>query len=301
MSTLPWNGSPSSDVRLNKMTIPVLTGAEISALNKSLHRLVVCRQTGSGFTIDHVYLANTAADTWIDVFTGLAAGGSDESSLVELHFDNTLFSDLFMNKTDDLKKAQWIETTSNGGSIEDATDGTTGERSIRLRTNTTSGGAATISYPEVSLDWSKRAIFEAKVRIETASSLAYHGGVGADTVTDADSNTRKIQAEICTATNNNWHLGTANGSSNSRSDTGVAISTSRTWYQIYHQPDLGTPQTDMYIDDSTVFQKTSNIPTSSSTAHINLLKHSIKNSTTSDRPIHIYPTRLRYMMTDKWA
>jgi hypothetical protein len=302
MSEVPWLNTPHSDSRLNKMTVPILTGAEIAALDKSLHRLVICRSTGSGFTVDHVYLANTAADAWIDLSSVSSHTHTDSTtggSIASIFDANWLYTDLFLSRTTDLVKAAWIQTVTGTGSIEDATDGTTGERSIRLRPNATSGSGSTISYPHISLDFSKNAYYETKVRIETATSLAFHTGVNADDVTAADSNTRKFNAEVCTTTNSNWFLRTANGTTNSTSDTGVAISTSRTWLYIAHLPSV--PETDLYLDDNTVFQKTTHIPVDQSSAHINLIKHSIKNSTGADRPIHIYPTRVKYFMTDKWA
>ena len=66
-------------------------------------------------------------------------------------------------------------------------------------------------------------------------------------------------------------------------------------------PDLGTPEVDMYIDTGSVFQKTSDIPITGASADNNLIKHSLKNSTTSDRPYHIYGSRLVYMVSDNWA
>lgn len=289
MSEVPWLNLPHSDSRLNKMTVPILTGAEIAALNKALHRLVICRSTGSGFTVDHLYMANTAADAWIDV-TSTAShdhSSSTQGGTIDAIFrGNPLYCDLWLTKTDDLKKAQWIETVTSTGTVEDSTDGTTGERSIRLRPNGTSGSGSTISYPHLQLDFSKNSLFQTKVRIETATSFAFHTGVGADDVTAADSNTIKYNAEVCTVTNNNWFLRTANGSANSTSDTGIAITTSRTKLKIHHIP--ATPEALLYVDSSSAFQKTTQIPTTGATADNNLIKHSIKNSTAADRPIHIY-------------
>lgn len=302
MSEVPWLNTPHSDSRLNKMTVPILTGAEISALDKTLHRLVICRSTGSGFTVDHLYMANTAADAWIDVSATLAHNhsSSTEGGTVDIIYrNNPLYCDLWLTKTDDIKKAQWIETVTGTGTVEDATDGTTGERSIRLRPNGTSGSGSTISYPHLQLDFSKPSFFQTKVRIETASSLAFHTGVGADDVTAADSNTIKFNAEICTATNNNWFLRTANGTTNSTSDTGIAMTTNRTKLKIHHIP--ATPEALLYVDNNNAFQKTTHIPLTGATADNNLIKHSIKNSTAADRPIHIYGSRLSFTISDEWV
>lgn len=300
----PWtNSTPASTARLNKVTVPSDTGANLAGYDKTKYRLVFCTATGGGLTVNHLYLVNAAEDAFIDL--GVVSDHNHTSGnggeFINIMDGNWLYTDLFLSKVTNLQKANWNQTVTSTGTIEDATDGTTGERSIRLRPNGTSGASATINYPHISLDFAKRAIYEQKVRIETASSLAYHGGVGADDITATDSNTRKFQVEVCTVTNNNWWLRTANGSANSASDSGIAISTNRTWLYVITYPDIGTPEIDLYIDDNTALQKTTHIPTSSSTAHINIIKHSIKNSTGADRPIHIYPSRLRYYMTDKWV
>ena len=298
------NATPSSTARMNKVTIPSLTGDEIDALDISKHRVVFCTEdsTGEEFLKDHTYTVNADEDGWVDI-TAVSnhyhRNQNDGGFYIDMLSFNYTVTDLFLSRVTDLQKANWIQTVTGTGSIEDATDGTTGERSIRLRPNGTSGSGSTISYPHLSLDFSKSSFFEAKVRIETATSLAYHGGVNADFITAADSNTIKYQAEICTTTNNNWHLRTANGSANSSSDTGIAISTSRTYYFIEHLPD--SVECSIYIDTNDAFQKTTNIPITGLSAHNNLIKHSIKNSTAADRPIHIYPTRIRYNVSETWA
>jgi len=303
----PWaTGTPGSTSRVNRVTVITGTGAELSVLDKTKFRLVSCSSTGSGFTLDHIYLASTDGTTWIDLsgaavhtHTGSTDGG-DFGSIFSAE-PNVYYTDLLMSKTDDLKRAQWIETITSTGVITDDTDVTTGERSIKLDSGATSGASAQISYPHISADFARNMIFECKLRFGTATSLAFHSGVGADDITAADSNTRKVQIELCTVTNNNFFLRTANGSANSASDTGIAFSTSRVYLRINHYPTLGTPETDLLVDNGTVLQKTTNIPVSSSTAPINLLKHSMKNSTAASRTMFCYPTRLRYYMTDLWA
>src|SRR4030095_8170950 len=283
-----WNVTVHSDSRMNRMTNIPNTGTTLAGLDKTKHGILICTQSGSGLTVDHVYLCNAAGDALIDI-SGMAphthSSSTDGGSLAGIFAMNHEVIDLLLTKTIDQDKVNWIQTVTSTGSIENKTDGTTGERSIRLRPNATSGSVSTISYPHLKLDFSKIAGFSCKLQIETATSIALHSGVGADDVTAADSNTRKFNAEVCTATNNNWFLRTANGSANSTSDSGIAITANRVGIAIHHDPTLGTPETKLYVDNNTVLQKTSNIPTSGATADNNLIKHSVKNSTAADRPL----------------
>ena len=295
--------TPASVSKLNVATLVFGTGAYLASLNKIKHRLGFCTSTGSGFIVNHTYIVNSAQDEWIDIGASGAhthTSASDGGNFVNVYQANSKFMELALTKTGDLDKAKWIETLVTTGTTANDTDGTTGERSLKLLTGTTSGGAATLSYPHLQLDFSKRALFQFKARLSATTALAMHNGVGADDVTAADSNTIKFNAEVCTVTNTNWWLRTANGSGNTTSDTGIAFTTSRVGIKILHLPDLGTPETDMYVDAGTVLQKTSNIPITGATADINLVKHSLKNSTTADKNAFIYARRLAYMVSDDW-
>jgi len=297
-----WTDTTAASVsKLNTSTIIYGTGTYLQTLDKTKHKVVVCTATSGGLAVDHVYCANNAGDTWVDM-TSMAphnhtssADGGDIGSIFQA---NPTWFDLALTKTQDLKKAQWIEAITSTGVISDDTDGTTGERSIKLDSGATSGASAQISYPHLQLDFSKRALFEAKIRIGTASSLAFHIGVGADDITAADSNTRKIQCELCTVTNNNFWLRTATGSANSSSDTGVAFGTSRTPIEIRHFP--AEAKTELYVGSGSSLVKTTNIPVDSTTADNNLVKFSLKNSTAASRTMFCYGARLAYYVSDEW-
>lgn len=52
---------------MNRKTIYIDTGANINALTATAGMIVYCTATGSGFTIDHVYVRNNANNTWNDL------------------------------------------------------------------------------------------------------------------------------------------------------------------------------------------------------------------------------------------
>src|SRR6188474_3086279 len=225
-----WGAAtPASQTKKNLTSVISGTGAYLASLDKTKHKVLVCTDSGSGFIEDHAYLCTADGLSVIDISdVGLhyhSPGTTDGGDLIDVYSVNWTVTDLFLSRVTDLQKANWIQTVTSTGTIEDATDGTTGERSIRLRPNGTSGSGSTISYPHLSLDFSKRSFYETKVRIETASSLAFHTGVNCDDVTAADSNTIKYNAEVCTTTNNNWFLRSADGSNKTSSDSGIAITT----------------------------------------------------------------------------
>jgi hypothetical protein len=286
-----WNVTPHSDSRMNRMTNIPNSGTTLAGLDKTKHGLLICTSDGSGLFKDHVYLCNADGDSLIDLMGAFEVGSIFQG--------NPKFTILQLTQTNDLLKAQWNQTVTTTGTIEDKTDGTTGERSIRLRPNLTSGASATITYPHLKLDFSKTATYQTKLQIETATNIAFHTGVGCDDVTSVDTNTRKFQAEVCTVTNNNWWLRTANGTANSSSDSGIVISANRVAVRINFLPDDG--EADLQIDTGTLLQKTSNIPTSGATADNNIIKHSVKNSTGADRPLLVYGSRLSYTVSDNWV
>jgi hypothetical protein len=294
-----WNVTPHSDSRMNRMTNIPNTGTVLAGLDKTKHGILICTSTGSGLTKDHVYFCNADGDALIDLSSMAAHTHSSSAEGGELNaiFRNSATHiELVLTKTQDLLKANWESNIASGGSIEDSTP--PGERYIRLRPNTTSGGAAGIRYPHLKMDFSKESFYQAKLQLESTSSLAFHSGVGADLITSADSNTRKYQAEVCTVTNQNWWLRTANGSANSASDTGIAITTSKTGIRMKNFPGASTQLT---IGTGTTLEKASNIPSDSTSAATNLITHSIKNSTTADKPLLVFGTRVVYYVSDDWV
>jgi len=299
----PWPASfPASTAKLNKGDVITDTGANLAALDKTKHKIVACSSTGSGFTLDHAYLFKEDGSGSLDLnsinnHTHTSTAGDGGGVLSIFSWNNT-FCTLLLSRVNDLDKANWIQTVTSTGVITNDTDGTTGERSIKLDSGATSGATATINYPHLKLNFANSFLYSTKLRFGTASSLAFHSGVGADDTSAADSNTIKCQAELCTTTNNNFWLRTANGSANSASDIGIAFSTNRVAIDIEHSP--GNTTTYMYIGGTTL-TKTTNIPTSGATADANLIKHSLKNNTAASRTMFCYPARLHYYISDTWG
>jgi hypothetical protein len=296
-----WNVTPHSDSRMNRMTNIPNTGTVLAGLDKTKHGIFICTADGGSLTKDHVYFCNADGNALIDLSSMAPhthSGSTDGGDLNDIFRINPTHIDLALTKTQDCQKANWDQTFASGGTAEDKTDGTTAERSIRLRPNTTSGGAASIRYPHLKLDFGKESFYQAKLQLESTSSLAFHTGVRCDLVTSADSNNIKYQAEVCTVTNQNWWLRTADGTANSASDTGIPITTNRTGIRMKFFPGDVVQLT---VGAEATLEKASNVASGGETSTNNLITHSIKNSTTADKPLLVYGTRVVYYVSDDWV
>lgn len=301
----PWTTTTAASAsKLNSMNVVWGPGSDLAGLDKTQYKVVVCTATGSGLTIDHVYCANNAGDTWIDIssiadhnHSGTGVGGG---SLQDVFRGSPTFMDTGFTYLNRLQKADWDQIVSSTGTITD--DVTASENSIKLLTGATSGSGSTIGLKlsNMKLDFSKPSHFQTMLKLSTTASLALKAGVNCETVTAADDNTVKYEAQLCTVTNANWNLRTATGAANSESNTGIAFTTSKVSVRLEHFPTIGTPKVDMYVDSASAFTKTSDIPVSGSSGLLALMKFSLKNSAAADVNCWMYGCRLRYYTSSQW-
>ena len=294
----PWlDQTANSATKLNGMTRISGSGADLATLSPALHKFLHCTATGSGFTVDHNYMANSTNDAYIDETNPASAVVTYVANIA----GNSSVIDTGAWLTMDVHKSKWIESVSGTGAITDDTDGTTSELAIKLATGATSGGRSAITQIGLKQDFSKRSFISFKSRVSTLSSLNLRGGVNCDLVTSSDANVIQYSAEICTVTNNNWFVRSATTSANTATNTSIAATTNRVGIKLEHYPDLGTPAVLMYIDTNSAVQKTTNVPTTGTGANNNVMRFSVKNSTGSDRPWYIYGSRLVYTVSDSWV
>jgi hypothetical protein len=286
----PWlNSTPASVARKNMTSVISDTGANMSAMDKTKFKIVFCTATGSGFTINHLYMTSADGTSWIDLSVTqdhYHSSVDDGGHYIRILMGNPEVLDLYLSQPIHFQDTEWNTTFTGTGSAEFDGGGGSSKPYIRLRPNGTSGSGSTISYTNAqNLTFVSPSVFSCTGNFETATSLAFHAGVNADDVTAADSNTVKYQAEVCTAA----------------SDTGVAISANDTSIKIVHDPEAGTPQAVIEIDAANAFTKTTGIPTTSTNTTGNILKFSIKNSTGADRPYRMEGCRLSFITSDSWA
>ena len=304
----PWSdSSEGSSSKLNWMTIPSGPGDDLAAIpgGPAAYTLVKCTVTGSGFTADHVYQSKADGSGWLDLSvlgTHNHTGSSDGGALDDIFRSNPTFIDTglaFMEKNLALKKAAWTETVSSTGSTTD--DTTSNEDSMKLLTGATSGSGATLAKTmNWKLSYALPSHFQFMIKVSATTALALKAGTNCETVTSADESTVKYEAQLCTVTNANWNLRTADGSNNSESDTGTAFTTSQTSVRLEHFPTLSTKKVDMYLDSASAFTKTSHIPSTGSAGQTNIMKFSLKNSAAADKQAFIYGCRLRFYTSSNW-
>lgn len=301
----PWADiTPGSVSKLNFMTCVSGPGDDLAGLDKNQYTLIKCTLTGSGLTKDHVYQSSTDGTSWIDI-SGTAShthgDASDGGSYFDILRSNPKVIDTGSKFLFNLDKANWIETVSSTGATANDTDGATFEKSLKLSTGATSGSGATLGMTgNLKLDFSKPSQFQSMLKLSATTALALKAGVNCETVTSADDNTVKYEAQVCTVTNANWNLRTASGSNKSESDTGTAFTTSQVSIRLEHFPDITTPKVDFYLNTAAAFTKTSDIPVAGSTGIQTLMKYSLKNSAAADKQCFAYGSRLRYTTNAVW-
>jgi len=300
--------TPGSVSKLNTSTVIYGTGAYLAGLDKSKHKLLVCTSTGSGFTLDHVYLCSTDGTTAIDIsdinnHTHSSTAG-DGGSFIDVIlgggydvYDTGLLG--FINLTAD-DSGMFRESETGTAAWSTQTDGTTGERYMQADTGGTTASTATCHMPiNLQMNKSRNSWFVAKHKIGTATSIAIKCGYGMEDLAAADSNTRKYGAELCTTVNNNWFAASANGTTRSSSDTGTVMTTNKRGITALCYP--GTPKMDLYVETASVYTKTSNIPTTSAAnepSRAALFRYTIKNNTGASRLFNFYGARLTYVVDD---
>lgn len=301
-----WSDTtPGSASKLNKTTIISGTGTYITSLDKSTHILFRADDSTGGLTADHIYLCSSDGLSLIDlsdINTHTHSSSTDGGILTDILRSNPDVLDSGLTLIAKPDKANWGNT--GAATISNDTDVTSQEFSIKIDTGASSGTTGSLYQPSMEMDMSKRSFFKCMLRFGTASSLAAKIGIGMESLTVADTDFRKYGAEVCTTTNNNWWCRSATGSARSASDSGTsAMVTTRQSLRLEHYPDLGTPKIDMYINEGTVFTKTSNIPTtyaSDDPAEDNIFKVSLKNNTAASRTLFFYGCRFVYQTSNDW-
>jgi len=296
--------TPGSPSKLNLTNVIFGTGAYLASLDKSKHKLLVCTATGSGFTLDHVYLCSTdglsvtdLSDTNIHTHTSSTSGGD----FINILFDNTEVMDTaargFSNLTAD-STGLYRQSVSGTGAWSTQTDGTTSERYLQASTGATTASTLSTHTPiNLNVDWTKNNAFSIKHKINTATSLALKTGIGMENLASADDNTRKYGGEICTTVNSNYFAASANGTTRSSSDTGIAMVTDKDNLAGYFYAGI---KFDLYIAASS-YTKTSNLPTTSSTNEPSrgaIFRYTVKNNTGADRTFNFYGARIVYSVSD---
>lgn len=300
-----WNDqTPGSVSRMNLMDVVSGTGAYLASLDYSKHKILVCTSTGSGFIIDHVYLCETDGSGVIDISSSIAhnhSGPTEGGYLSKVFAASPEQVDTQTQFMFHIKKADFTETITSTGTTADVTSGVNfdGQTVTRVASGATSGATADLTLRGLKPTFSFPSYFALITSISSTASVAGHWGFQVERMQDADDNVRKYGAVICTATNGNWFIRSADGTARSDSDTGTAFSTSDTSIVLRHNSDLAIPSVEMFVNNVLVLTKTTNMPTTSTgTSRDAIFRYGVKNSAAADKQIHLKKLRFGYWIDD---
>jgi len=212
-----------SAARFNRKTVTHLPGSgtdSISTLSPTYpNQIVVCTATGGGFTVDTMYIRNTANTAWI----GGSGGIHDHSAQADAQgglFSNVVYANLMKviwhNITSPTLGQFQVEVNSGGATSSDVTP------QVRLATGATNGAFTHISRGGIGLSYGSKQRFIARMTCSHNTFLTARLGVYTERVDAAGDNTAKYGLEACDSagTARNWDIFSADGT------TRTAITTS---------------------------------------------------------------------------
>lgn len=300
-----WDDSTVGTVsRMNSTGVISGTGTYLSTLDTTKFKLLACTEDGAGFLNDHVYLCQSDGTGVIDVtsavdhtHTGVGNGGFLTKAYAQAPEQIDTGTQFLFH----IKKADWTESVTSTGSTADVTSGVNfdGQTVTKVASGATSGATADLTLKGLKQTFSFPSYFAIITSISSTSSVAAHWGFSVERMQDSDDNIRKYGAVICTATNGNWFIRSADGSAKSDSDTGTAFTTSDTSVVVRHNSELGTPSIECILDNVLVLTKTTHIPTTSTgLSRDNVFRYGVKNSAASDKQVHLKKLRFGYWVDD---
>ncbi len=299
--------NPGSASKLNLTTLTFGTGAYLAGLDKTKHKLLVCTSTGSGYTLDHTYLCKTDGTGVIDIGVMQPHEHSSDStggSLSEILIENSLVIDSGAQFMLDMNSGNWSSAVTGTGAstaVTNYVNGTdySGEEVLKMSTGATSGSGANWKISGMPVDYGEGdSQFQAVVAVSSTTNINARGGFNCETITSADDNARKYGFNLCTSVNGNWFARSANGTTRSDADMGIAFDTSPTNITAHLRE--ADDEIDYYVNFANKLTKTSDIPLSGSGARENLVRFGVKNNTAADRQMHAVKLRFTYYTTTEW-
>ncbi len=307
MSVNSWDDTTVGSVaRMNKTGVISGTGAYLAGLDKTKHKLLHCTSTGSGFTLDHVYLCSTDGTSVIDISTiaphnhTKASGSGSFMTILDNNSDVIDSGSEFMFGIDTDRWTSVVSGTGASTAVTNYTNGTayTDESVLKMSTGATSGSTANWRIAGIPVDYSEDSHFQTLVAISSTTSVNARAGFNLENTSATDDNGRKYGFNLCTSVNGNWFARSANGTTRSDSDMGIAFNTSPT--NLTAVLDRDANEINYYVNFANLLTKTTDVPGTSSGARDNLFRFSVKNNTAADRLMHGIKLRVSYYTSTEW-
>lgn len=216
-----------SPARFNRKVNTHLTGAQIASLNPTYpNQLVVCTSTGSGFTVDTMYIRNSANTAWIGGGGGMhkhdantdAAGGLLSDVLYANAMKIIWFPDGVAPNANSFK-----HETSGGATITDV------HPNVRLFCGTANGAYAHVTRSGVGVSWASAIRFVARLFVSHGSYVTARFGVCAESANDAPAGdgggVSRMGFEACDSagTAQNYVVFSSNGTTRSGTTSTTAV------------------------------------------------------------------------------
>ena len=290
---------PNSQSRLNRKSIFIGTGAEIAAVPLSSPATTfLCTSTGSGFTVNKLYVTKADGSGRVAVATAHTHNtATDEAggSMYDIDVAN-IGSRVAIDR---MTKGGYFVAYREGPATLDATrlDNAvvTNAVATRLQTLTTSNNLTQLVDGGISLSFASKIEWRIKMEVSSSAAILWRCGVnmeGVDVASNATEN--KFGIEGCSTADTNFHIVCCNGSARTDTNTSVAMTGMR-GHAMYYQPG-----TNVVWKDSTgnIQTLTSNVPSSGSIASDRMLRYGIKTTTTANKLMYITRDALFGKTTD---
>ena len=213
-----------SKTKLNQMSIISGLSSYLSGLPNVKNQVHLPEDTGNGYTAYNLSAWDGSARKNLSNPIHNHSSSTSGGDQAQMAYGNPRVIDtnhLWMTFLDVLA---WKITADSGCSI--AIDTSTTPDSLKITTGTTINTRAYANLDNLIVRFDDPLFFMTMVHFNTAiSSMVWNFGYEAENVGDAGSGSLKALFEYCSAVNSNYFIASADGTTRTASDTGVALDT----------------------------------------------------------------------------
>jgi hypothetical protein len=221
-----WSVETAINVgKINNMTIIGGSGTYLTtSITKYKGMVVISYDTSGGLTQWHLYAWDDVNITWVDVTNPIHkhSSSTDGGELFEIEVENP---NIFRFNDIAPLKARWQGQVVSGTGAAIADD--TAVPDEKLSTGTTTTGYATLFQGGIPIDFAARCRWEGTWMLSAITNILFRWGLGTEDPNASSNNNHKIGIEWCDSqATSDYYTLSANGSSRSLVDSGVALAAS---------------------------------------------------------------------------
>lgn len=277
-----------SQSRLNRKTIFVGTGAEISAIPlTSAATVFLCTSTGSGFTANEIYVTKSDG-------SGRVSMRRAHTHATSADVDGGDIYDVDVGSAGDrlaierLTKGGYFVVTVDAGTI----DSTRIENAVAsntvamiLKTTATINKWTQVQDGGKALSFGSKIEWRIKMQVNSAADILWRQGVNMELVSDAGTGTEnRFGMEGCSGGNAFVNLICSNGGGTRTNQSTGLGATAMKGYAMYYTPGVNILWKDSLGNEQTL---STNVPSSGSIASDRMLRYGIKNTAAVEKLMYI--------------